>query len=89
MKGSEFFFDNVHLLYYKCYTTNPNCGRSYIDCPDSIKNKKATINLINKKDNEYFQYAVAVTLNYEEIWKYSGRMFHQKKMIGKYLRKIM
>ena len=35
MKGSE--FDNVHLLYYKCHTTNPNCGGSYIDCPDSIK----------------------------------------------------
>ena len=73
MKGSEFVFDNVHLLYYKCHTTSPNCGGSYIDCPDSIKSKKATINLINKKDNEYFQYAEALALNYEEIGKYSGK----------------
>ena len=33
------------------------------------KNKKATINPINKKDSKCFQYAVTVTLNYEEIKK--------------------
>ena len=33
MIGSGFVFDNVHLLYYKCYKTNPNCGGSYIDSP--------------------------------------------------------
>ena len=48
-KGSEFFFDYVHLLYYKCHKTNPNRGGSYIDSADWIKNKKATINPINKK----------------------------------------
>ena len=31
-----------------------------------MKNKKET-NVINKKDSKYFQYAVAVALNYEEI----------------------
>ena len=36
-KGSEFFFDYVHLLYYKCHKINPNCGGSYIDFPDWIK----------------------------------------------------
>ena len=50
MKGNEFFFD-VPLLYCKCYKINPNRGRSYIDSPDRIKNKKATINPINKKIN--------------------------------------
>ena len=34
MKGSEFVFDNVQLLYYKCHKINPNCGGSYIDSPD-------------------------------------------------------
>ena len=29
--GSEFVFDYVQLLYYKCHKTNPNPGRSYID----------------------------------------------------------
>ena len=34
-----------------------------------IKNKKATINRINNKDNKCFQYAVRATLNHEEIKK--------------------
>ena len=31
MKGSEFVFDYVHLLNYKCLKINVNCGGSYID----------------------------------------------------------
>ena len=34
MKGSEFVFDYVHLLYYKCHKINPNPGGSYIDSSD-------------------------------------------------------
>ena len=49
MRGSELVFDYVQLLYYKCHKMNLNDGRSYIDSPDSTKNKKATINPINKK----------------------------------------
>ena len=53
MKGSDY----VHLLYYKCHEINPNRGGSYVNSPDSTKkNKKATINPINKKDNKCFQY---------------------------------
>ena len=48
MKGSEFVFDYVPLLYYKCHKTNSNCGASYTDSPDWIKNKRATLNPINK-----------------------------------------
>ena len=40
MKGSDFVFDYIHLLYYKYNKTNPNCDGSYIDAPDWIKNKK-------------------------------------------------
>ena len=69
VKGSEFVFDYVQLLYYKCHKINPNCIGSYIDSPDWMKNNKATINLINIKDNKYFQYTVTVALNYEEIKK--------------------
>ena len=39
-KGSEFVFDFVHLLYYKCHKINLSRGGSYIDSPDWIKNKK-------------------------------------------------
>ena len=42
MKGSEFVFDFVHLLYYKCHKINPNRAGSYIYSPDCVK-KKATI----------------------------------------------
>ena len=70
MKGSEFVVVNyVHLLYHKCHKINPNRGGSYVDSPDWIKNKRATINPINKKDNKCFQYAVTVALNHEEIKK--------------------
>ena len=47
LKGSEFVFDYIHLLRYKCYRINPNFGGLYIDSPDWIKNKKAAINPIN------------------------------------------
>ena len=64
--NSEFVFDYVHLLFYKCHKTNPNSGGWHIDSPDWIK-IKATINAINKKDNKCFQYAVTAALNHEEI----------------------
>ena len=49
MKCSEFVFDYIDLLYYKCHKINQNRVGSYVDSPDWIKNKKATINPINKK----------------------------------------
>ena len=39
MKGNEFVFNYVQLLHLKCHKIDPNCGRSYIDFPDWIKNK--------------------------------------------------
>ena len=39
IRGSEFVFSYIHLLYYKCHKISPNCGGSYIDSPDWIKNK--------------------------------------------------
>ena len=63
MEGSEFVFDHVDLWYYECWKINPNCGGSYIDFPDWIKSKKATVNHINEKD-KYLQYAVTVALTH-------------------------
>ena len=37
MKSTNFLFDYVHLLYYKCNRINPNFGGSYIDSSDWIK----------------------------------------------------
>ena len=86
MKGSEFVFDYVYLLYllyYKCYKINPNCAGFYVDSPDCIKNKKAVINPINKKDNKCVQYAVTVMLNHEETRKHSERITKIKPFINK------
>ena len=65
-RGSDFIFDSVQVLYYKCHKVNFKRGGSYIDSPDWIKNIKATINP-KHEDDKYFQYAATVALNYEEI----------------------
>ena len=66
MKGNDFIFDSVQLMYYKCYTVNLKRSSSYIDFPDWIKKKKVTINPKNT-DNKCFQYTATVALNYKEI----------------------
>ena len=84
MRSSEFVFDYVQLLYYKCHKINLNRGRSYIDSTDWIKNKKAAINPTNKKDNKCFQYAVTVVLSNEEIKKDPQIIKKIKQLINKY-----
>ena len=54
MKGLEFVYDYVHLLYYKYQKLNLDHDGSYTDSPNLMKNKKATINLIYKKDKNAF-----------------------------------
>ena len=44
-----------------------NQGVTYIDTPDWIKSKKATINPINKKDDKCFQYTVTIVINHGKI----------------------
>ena len=83
MKGSEFVYDYAQLFYYKRHKINPNRGGSYIDSLDWIKNKKATINPINKKYNKCFQYTVTVALNYEEIKEDPQRITKIKPFINK------
>ena len=56
MKGNNFIFVHVYLLYYKRYKINSNRGGSYIDSPNWIKSNKASINPINKIDKKCFQY---------------------------------
>ena len=49
MIGSHFTFDDVNALYYKLNKVCSSRGRSYIDSPEWLKNKKATINPKNKR----------------------------------------
>ena len=69
-------------MYYKCHKVNFKRGGSFIDSPDWIKKKKATIN--PKNEDVYFQYAVTVALNYEEIESHSERVSNIKPFINKY-----
>ena len=84
VKGSDFIFDCVNLLHYKCYKISFKGGGSYIDSPEWIKNKKATIIPINKKYNKCFQYSITVLLDHEEIGKNSERITKIKIFIYKY-----
>ena len=45
MKGSDFVFNYVRLLYYKCRKINPNCGGSYIDSLDRIKKQQKILSI--------------------------------------------
>ena len=64
VKGSEFVFDSIDLLYYKLHKISLNRGGSYIDSTEWLKNKKATINPKNN-DGKYFQFAITEALNHE------------------------
>ena len=82
MKGSAFVFDYVDLSYQKSHEISPNHGGSYVVSPDRIKNKKATVNPINKGYNKCFQFAVTVALNHEEVGKHAERITKIKPFIS-------
>ena len=68
MRGSEFIFHSVDVLYYDLNKISLSRGGSYIDSPEWLKNKKATINP-KHNDDKRFQYALTVALNYQNIKK--------------------
>ena len=83
MKGSNFIFDLVQLLYYKCHKINFKRDGSYLESPNWIKSKKATINLENE-DDKCIQYAATISLNYGRIMWNSDRVSNIKPFINKY-----
>ena len=82
MRGSEFVFDSVDLLYYKLHKISLNRDGLYIDSPKCLKNKK-TINPENN-DDKCFQYAVAVALNHKKIRSHPERISNIKPFIHQY-----
>ena len=83
MRGSEFLYDSVDVLYYNLNKVSLSRGGSYIDSTKWLKNKKATINPKNKDDN-CFWYALTVALNYEKIKKDPQRISKIKPFIDQY-----
>ena len=66
MRGSDFGFDGVNLLYYNLNKISLNRGGSYIEPAKWIKDKNSIINSKNN-DHKCFQYAVRLALNYHKI----------------------
>ena len=83
MRGSEFGFDGVNLLYYDFNKISLNRGRSYIQPAKWIKDKRA---IINPKNNDYkcFQYAIIVALNHDKINKHPQRISKIKPFVDQY-----
>ena len=66
MRGSDFEFDGVNFSYYDFNEISLNRGRSYIDSPKWLKDKKSTINPKNN-DDKCLQYAITLALNLDNI----------------------
>ena len=84
MKASEFIFDSVNLLHYHLQKASLKRTRSsYIDSPEWLKNKKATISPKNNNNN-CFQYALTVALNHRQIKNHPEKISNLKPFINQY-----
>ena len=83
VKGSDFEFDGVNLLYYDFNKISLNRCESYIESAKWIKDKQSTI---NPKNNDYkcFHYAVTAALNHDKINKHPQRVSKIKPFIDQY-----
>ena len=70
-------------MYYHLNRTRLSRSGSYVDPPEWLKNKKATINPKNN-DDKYFQHAVAVTLNHKQITGNPKKISNIKYFISQY-----
>ena len=83
MKGYEFAFERVNLMYYDFNIISLNRGGSYMESAKWIKDKKSTKNPENN-DYKCFQYAVTVALNRDKVKKNPQRVSKIKPFIDQY-----
>ena len=83
MRGSDFEFDGVNLLYYDFNEISLNRDGSYIDSRKWLKDKESTINPKNN-DGKCFQYAVTLALNLDNIDNHPERISKIKHFIDQY-----
>ena len=83
MRGSDFEFDGINLFYYNFNKTSIYRGRSYIDSPKWLKDKKSTI---NPKNNNYkcFQYSGTLALNFDNINNHPEKISKIRPFIDRY-----
>ena len=82
-RGSAFIFENVDLLLYYFQKIDNNRSGSYINSPDQLKHKKATINPKNE-NHECFKYDITAALNQKDIGRDPQRISRIKSFISKY-----
>ena len=83
MRGSDFEFDGINFFYYNFNKTSIYRGGSYIDSPKWLKDKKSRINPKNSDDN-CFQYAATLALNFDNIDNHPERISKIRSFINKY-----
>ena len=83
MKGSDFVFNGINYFYYDFNSVSISKGRSYIDSPKWLKDKKSTV---NQKNNDFkcFQYATTLALNFDKVTNHPERVVKGKSFIDKY-----
>ena len=81
--GRDFIFENNELMDCILHKTILKRLGSYIESPEWLKTKGATINPKNEKDNKCFQYALTIALNYNEIKKKRYRFSITPKSLKK------
>ena len=70
-------------MYYKLNKIILNRGESYVDFPEWLKNKKATVNP-NSNDDKCFQCTLTAALNYQKIKNNPERVSKIKSFIDQY-----
>ena len=84
MKGSSYIFVRVDLLEDSLHKVSLNRGSLYISSPEWLKNKRATINPKNSRDNECFKYAIIAALHNQEIGRNPQRISKLKPFTDNY-----
>ena len=82
-RGTDFIFGSVELLNYHLHQISLKRGRSYLESPERLRNKRGTINPQNN-DDKCFQYAIIVALNYQNIENHVERISNIKPFINQY-----
>ena len=82
--GSGYEYDSVEVLGIHFHIIDLRRGSSYIKSPDWTKNKGATINPKNTKDNRCFLYAVVAALNHKNITHNPERINNLIPFISEY-----
>ena len=83
MTGSGFILDSIGTLYYNLNKISLVTGRVYIDTPEYLKNKNATINPKNN-DEKCFQLSIAVAFNHDQFKSHPERISNINPFINQY-----